>query len=124
MANARLKYEGIGAWSRELIAQALIDDAPEAVLRAVIAASMHDDDWKYAQDLCVRLSAHPHLNVRGNAVLGFGHIARVHGRLEERLVLPIIRAALKDDDEYVRSQACGARDDVEHFLGWDFTKQE
>jgi hypothetical protein len=81
---------------------------------------MGNEDWQYAQDICVRLSRHSHFNVRGNAVLGFGHIARVHGKLTKRIVFPIISAALADADEYVRGQAEFAKDDTSHFLGWKY----
>lgn len=118
MSSPPLKYEEINPWTRGQIDQALSDDDSEVLLVAVIAASMHDEDWKYAQDLCVRLSGHSHFNVRGNAVLGFGHIARVHGKLDQSLVHPIIKLALKDDDDFIRGQAHDAKDDTEHFLGW------
>jgi hypothetical protein len=120
MPAPRLKYEEIKSWSRELIERAVTEDDPEVLLHAVVAASMYDEDWRYAQDLCVRLSRHSHFNVRGNAVLGFGHIARVHGRLEKRIVFPIISAALTDPEEYVRGQAHFAKDDTELFLGWKY----
>ena len=122
MPAKRLKYEEIKEWSRELIDRAVVEDDPQVLLRAVVAASMHDPDWKYAQDLCVRLAAHSHFNVRGNAVLGFGHIARVHGQLEKKLVQPIIAAALVDEDEYVRGHAYDAMEDAKLFLKWKFKK--
>jgi hypothetical protein len=56
--------------------------------------------------------------VRGNAVLGFGHLARRFRRLDEGVVRPIIENALLDADPYVRGQADAAADDVAHFLGW------
>jgi hypothetical protein len=96
------KYEAITQCSREAVDQALQDDVPETLLRIVIAVSMHDSDWQYAQDICVRLSSHPHFNVRGNAVLGFGHVARVNGQLDRALVQPIIESALRDENDYIR----------------------
>jgi hypothetical protein len=41
-----------------------------------LAVSMHSTDTDWAQGVCVRLASQPHFNVRGNAVLGFGHLAR------------------------------------------------
>jgi hypothetical protein len=81
---------------------------------------MHDGDWRYAQDLCIRLSLHPHFNVRGNAVLGFGHIARVHRQLDRAVVQPIIKAALLDANDYIRGHGHDAADDTAHFLGWHY----
>jgi hypothetical protein len=68
--------------------------------------------------VCLRLSGHPHFNVRGNAILGFGHLARTCGALDEGRVKPLIERALKDTDEYVRGQANAAADDLAHYLGW------
>lgn len=122
-AEQNLQYQEIGALSREDVDRAVREDKTELLLRAAIAVSMHDDDPCYAQDLCVRLSKHPHFNVRGNAILGFGHIARVHRRLDREVVQPIIQAALRDADAYVRGQAVCALDDTSFFLNWDYGNQ-
>lgn len=114
------QFEDIPQWNHETVEQAVFDNDVEALLQAVIAVSMHDANWRYAQDLCVRLSSHPHFNVRGNAVLGFGHIARVHRQLEQGTVQSIIEAALSDPDDYVRGHAVDAADDTSHFLGWRY----
>src|SRR5213078_2800281 len=105
MPDSRRKYVESVPWTRETVERAVRDDDTEALQRALIAVSMHDEDWRYAQDLCVRLSSHPHPNVRGNAVLGFGHIARVHGQLDRAVVQPIIQTALRDESDYIRGQA-------------------
>jgi hypothetical protein len=124
MPQSRLKYEEIPEWTRDVVERALRDDDPDALLRAVVAVAMHDADWRYAQDLCIRLSSHPHFNVRGNAVLGFGHIARVHRRLDRVVVQPIIEAALRDANDYVRGHGVDAADDTEQFLGWQYDKKD
>ena len=113
-------YKQPAVWSHEAVEQALQANDSEVLLQAVVGIAMYDADWQYAQDLCVRLSSHSHFNVRGNAVLGFGHIARVHGRLDRALVQPIIVAALQDPDEYVRGHGHDAIDDTSHFLGWQY----
>lgn len=120
MAPSGLIYEEIPEWTHDSVDQALQADDPDLLLRAVIAVGMHDSDWRYAQDLCVRLSSHWHFNVRGNAILAFGHIARVHGQLDRTMVQPIIEKALRDADDYVRSQGFDAAADTGHFLGWKY----
>lgn len=124
MPESRLKYEEIPEWTRDAVEQALRDDDPDALLRAVVAVAMHDADWRYAQNLCIRLSSHPHFNVRGNAVLGFGHIARVHRQLDQVVVQPIIKAALRDANDYVRNHGVDAADDTAHFLGWQYEQKD
>ena len=124
MPAPRSIYRKAVSWSRATVEAALLADDPELLLQAVVAVSMYEEDQRYAEELCVRLARHPHFNVRGNAVLGFGHIARVHRRLEKKIVQPIIAAALKDQDEYVRGQAHSAKDDTEHFLRWRYEKAQ
>jgi hypothetical protein len=84
-----------------------------------ISVSMYDEDLEWSQAICVRLASHRDAAVRGNAVLGFGHLARRFLELDEGVVRPIIENALADADPYVRGQAHAAADDVSHFLGWN-----
>ena len=115
-----LSYAAIHPCSREAVEKALATDNTDVLLRAVIAVSMCDHDWQYAQELCMKLSRHWNFNVRGNAILGFGHIARVHGILDEELVKPVIELALGDENNYVVGHAVDAVMDTEHYLGWAY----
>lgn len=91
---------------------------PHELLYIPIAVSMDPPDCAWSERICVQLAGHHDFNVRGNAVLGFGHLARTCGYLAESVVRPIIEKALHDPHEYVRGQAVSATDDIEHFLGW------
>jgi hypothetical protein len=70
-------------------------------------------------DICLQLSHHADSTVRGNAVLGFGHLARRFGAMDPR-ACPVVEKALLDDDRYVRGQAVAVADDLRQFLGWSF----
>src|SRR4029450_6947395 len=93
-------------------------DHPEELLVAVLSAALHGRDLEWAQRICVTLAGHEHFNVRGNAILVLGNLARLPGRLDRSMALPIIEAGLADSHEYVRGQADAAAGDVGHFLGW------
>ncbi len=123
MPKPRLQYDSVELWTHELIERAVVENDPDVLLRVVIGVSMHEENQQYAEALCIRLSSHPHFNVRGNAILGFGHIARVHGKLNREVVYPIIERGLSDPHEYVRGQAQGAKEDTEHFLKWEFKNE-
>ena len=112
------RYEPISETSRAEVGAAIERDDPEELLRVVLSAALHAEDPAWAEELCLHLALHSHPNVRGNAVLGLGHLSRSHGRLDRARAEPVIRAALGDADAYVRGQAEAAADDVEHFLGW------
>src|SRR5262245_53444465 len=113
-----MQYEPIPQMSVEEVEDAIERNQPNELLFAVISAALYGVDRDWAQSVCCRLAVHEHYNVRGNAILGFGHIARIHGWLDRTVVLPIIENGLRDSHEYVRSQAHSAADDVKHFLGW------
>ena len=89
---------------------------PEEVLYVPIVVSMEPPDCEWAQEICISLASHEHFNVRGNAILGFGHLARTCRRLDLPRVLPLVSAALKDESEYVRGHAIDVVGDIKHYL--------
>jgi hypothetical protein len=113
-----MKYEPISDLSPGEIEDVIAHDDLERLPIAVLSASLHSADPEWAERICLRLARHEDPRVRGNAILGFGHIARLHGRLTEQVVKPIIEAALNESDEYVRGHADSAADDAELFLKW------
>lgn len=117
-----MKYGVIPELSVDAVEAAIRRDEPQELVFAVLSAALYASSPEWAAEVCRKLATHEHFNVRGNAILGFAHIARIHGRLDQSVVLPIIEAGLADSHEYVRSQAHGAADDVEHFLGWSIDR--
>ena len=105
-------------WTEQDMEAAIERNQPDELLYVPIWVSMDPPDCAWAQDICLRLSSHPNFNVRGNAILGFGHLARTCGVLNEEIVKPLIECALHDPDEFVRGQAHNAASDVRFFLGW------
>ncbi|MDZ4778110.1 MAG: hypothetical protein SGJ23_15115 [Alphaproteobacteria bacterium] len=105
-------------WTVAEVERLLERDDPGELLNVAIAVSLDPPDCAWAERICIRLAAHSVANVRGNAILGFGHLARVCGALDEARVRPLIDAALDDPSDYVRGQAHAAADDLAHFLGW------
>src|SRR5690348_15162058 len=101
--------------SREDVDAAIARGEPEELLRVVLAVALHSEDGSWASAVCLQLARHEHFNVRGNAILGLGHLARRFGRLD-----PVARAAIEDGvrdvNDYVRAQAESAAADAQHFL--------
>lgn len=112
------QYEEIPEYSRADVEAAIARNHPDELSRCVLSVGMHAPDVAWATDVCAQLARHPHPIVRGNAILSFGHIARVLHHLDRDTVLPIIARGLIDSDPYVRGQAESAADDIEHFLRW------
>lgn len=103
--------------SRGDVEHALIRNDPEELRTVSLSVAMHPAEAEWAESVCLTLVTHPDSNVRGNADLALGHLARVHGRLG-REAIAVVESGLRDPDSYVRGQANAAADDLEHFLGW------
>jgi hypothetical protein len=76
-------------WTEQDMEAAIERNQPEELLYVPIWVSMDPPDCGWAQDVCLRLSSHSHFNVRANAILGFGHLARTCGKLDELSVKPL-----------------------------------
>ena len=118
----KMKYEAIKQLSQGEVEAAILRNDPEELCLAVLSAALHFDDSDWAEDVCWRLSQHEHFNVRGNVIQGFGHISRIHGKLNQKQIKPVIEAALNDGNEAVRGQADDTADDVEWFLKWKINR--
>jgi len=117
-----MKYESIKKYSKAKIEKALANNNPDELLYIVLSVALYSDDFEYAENFCIQLSNHEHFNVRGNAIQALGHIARIHGKLNENKIKPIIERALKDKNKVVRGNAIDAKDDTKQFLDWKFSK--
>lgn len=117
------EYEEVPALTRVQVEAAIERDDPDELPSAVLSAALHSDDPEWAESVCRKLADHPHFNVRGNAILGFAHLARLHRRLDEAHVKPLVARALDDPSDYVRAQAEAAKDDLVHFLSCGFVRR-
>ncbi len=108
--------------SEQHFVAALERDDPVELQQLVIELALEADDREWAEVCCVRLARHRNANVRGNALLGFGHLARRFGQLDRRRVQRLIEIGLHAHNEYVRTQAESAADDVETFLAWSVSR--
>lgn len=106
--------------AHEQIEAALELDDPIELMDLIAQIALEESDGRFAENCCARLAKHGNANVRGNAVLGFGHLARRFGRLDWRRIHPLVDIALHDRSDYVRAQAESAAEDLATFLSWEF----
>ncbi|MEM1416609.1 MAG: hypothetical protein AAGH15_16980 [Myxococcota bacterium] len=111
--------EGRELPGRHVVDEAIAADDLERLRVLPVDLSLHHPDVDWVADVCLRLANHPDATVRGNAVLGFGHLARRFGRLDSG-IREVIERALVDPDAHVRGHAWSAADDTRHFLNWTF----
>lgn len=111
-------------WTEADVEAAIARDDPAELLYVPIAVSLAPPGRVWAEQVCLRLARHHNATVRGNAILGLGHLARTFRFLNRSAVQPIIEGGLKDADAYVRGQTEAAADDIEWFLGWILAGRE
>ena len=79
--------------------EAAIVNGDLSELRLVpIIVTMSSPSRIWSERICVRLSTHPDEFVRGNAMTGFGHLARLYRYLNRSVVQPIILQGLSDPE--------------------------
>lgn len=113
-------YEEIPVLTMTEVEEALRKGNPCELLYVPLSAALYLEDSGFAERMCCDLTAHSHFNVRANAFLGLAHIARIHGELEQKTVKPLILRGLADLHVFVRGHASDAKEDLEHYLGWEF----
>ncbi len=104
----------------EIAEAALERDDPLELMDWILEFAAESDDRKLAENCCARLARHRNAMVRGNAMLGFGHLARRFGRLDAHRVKRLVDTGLYDGSDYVREQARSAAEDLKTFLAWEF----
>jgi hypothetical protein len=102
-------------------AEALIaEDEPSSLRDIAREIGLEAADREWAQSCLIQLARHRDAEVRGNALEGFGHLARRFGRLDPGRVRRIVGIALVDPSESVREKARSAAIDLKTFLRWEF----
>lgn len=81
-----MKYEAIPDWNREEALEMLASSDTHAVIMALLAVALNDDDFEYAQSLMIQKLWSADAEVRRVAVIGIGHIARIHGKMDKRTI--------------------------------------
>jgi len=103
---------------------ALRRDDPLELELLILEVALESTEREWAEWACTQLVKHRSANVRGNALRGFGHLARRFGALDPNRVKPLIETGLHAHNEYVREQAESAADDVAAHLAWQVERPD
>jgi len=101
-------------WTESQVEEVIERNSIDEVLYAPIVVSMDPPSFEWSNAVCLKLCEHPDETVRGNAILGFGHLARTCGRVSSSAIEKV-REAFLDESNYVQGHAIDAKDDIEHF---------
>ena len=120
MYDARVtkRFQDLERFTASDIDAAIERNDPNELQMVSVTMALACPDRTAAQDVCLRLSSHTHNKVRGNAIMSLGHLGRRFRALDEQAVKPVIESALCDADDYVRTRAKSAADEIHQFLGW------
>ncbi len=114
-----IRFQDLEDFSDSDVEAAIRRNDPAELLFVPITVALVLPDASEAQVICGKLSLHPDSRVRGNAVMSLGYLARRFRKLDRESVLPLIEAALHDQDDYVRVNAKSAADEIHQFLHWE-----
>ena len=113
-----MKYESLEPVSHEHAETIARGGDAHALSRVAVSIALADDDLDWSTAFLLTLIAHDSATVRGNALLGFGHLARRFRAIASTAsVAAAIKAGLADTDAFVRGQADTAADDYGQFIG-------
>ncbi|WP_153067365.1 hypothetical protein [Steroidobacter cummioxidans] len=97
---------------------AIANDDVERLRTLPIDLGFNHENWRFIQEVCVRLSEHRDPWVRSNSLLGLSYAARFRGRVEKNIVKPVLLRALKDSDARVAAVAQDVIDDINRLMKW------
>jgi HEAT repeat protein len=89
-----MKLEQIHLRPRTEIVRDLGSDDRDTIVRALLAAALHDSDRRFLEDQIVRFVQHADPWVRSAAATAAGHVARLHGAIDVERVVPLIEQLL------------------------------
>lgn len=115
-------YKHVEEYSDQEIIEILDRQEVEELKYLSLSVGMYHHNWKYAQDICLKLAQHENPNIRANAILGIAHVARTKRKLDKRLVKPIILKELRENKEN-NGTILDAISDINLFLKWNLAKK-
>lgn len=108
------RYEAMPPISRVAAMRALKSKNKSGIIRALIRLALNDPEWRWVQERCVAFLGHKDAWVRGAAATSLGHLARIHRRLDIKLVKSQLERLA--DDPKMGDKARDALDDIGSYI--------
>ena len=87
--SENLVYEMVRVLDNSKTYKDLLCDDVEERTRAILSISWQDN-WHFAQAVCLKYARSPDPDIRRISITGLGHIARIHGAIDVESVLELL----------------------------------
>ncbi len=115
-------YKPLESFTNEEIETILQNNNIDELIVSPLSIGKYHPNWKFAQDLCVKLSEYPDSRVNANAILGLAYIARTKSKLEKHIVKPVVLRGLRENKEF-EWRINDAIEDINLFMKWNIGKR-
>ncbi|AWQ19650.1 hypothetical protein [Pantoea ananatis] len=78
-----------------------------------IAHNINDIEW--AEKEFMKKADHYDEDICGLAITCLGHLARIQGKIDKKIVIPFLKEMMKSDNPIIASRAEDALDDINMF---------
>jgi hypothetical protein len=95
--SEELIYEEVPTMSAREIEVALRGNDVDRACDAVLSAALYFGDWRDAQRVCLKSLGHSSDVVKRSAIIGLGHIVRIHGSIDIDVVNSEIQKFSEND---------------------------
>ena len=121
--ESKLRYVPLPVYrDRAEVLKVLADGSKSDLMLLSLAVGESFPDWKFAQDICLKLLTSEDEEIRANACQGLGYVARTKKRLEKHLVKPYLLRELRSQTAF-KWRIEDAIDDINQYLGWKISKK-
>lgn len=86
----------------------------EEICNALVAIAFYENDWRWAQNMCLELLENNDVGIRGLSATCLGHIARIHEKIDVDKVVNALRNHLTNSE--IKGQVEDALDDINTFV--------
>ena len=100
------------------IMQAIKENNEELLKDLCIPLGKMHENWRFSQDVCVKLSDHGNEVIRSSALLGLSMTVMRHLKIEKNIVKPVLLRGRNDQSEVVRNAAETAINDINSWMKW------
>jgi len=99
--------------SKDAALAALQSGDRERICHALASVALYENDWRWAQGVFLKLLDSSDEEVSALSATCLGHLARIHRKIDKDIVIPALRAHLKDIR--ISGIVSDALDDVDMF---------